>query len=534
MGFHTVAMKSLSHYAVLVLLLLALIYVLLQNAYVIDDAYITFRTIDNFLNGHGLRWNVDERVQVYTHPLWMLVLSAVVFFTGEFHVTSMAVAFVFAVSSVLLVCAILTDFFQRNLWKAGLFVLLFLASKAALDYSSSGLENPLSHFLCIVFLGIFLSDEATLERRWPALFLVASLAFITRYDNIIFLLPSLIFVFFKYGVPSRKRYVWLAICVSPAMLWLLFSLFYYGFAFPNTAYAKSFNNGIGLWESLSRGGLYLLHNVIWDFIAYGLLMAGMVFSYKRRNIKLLLLYAGLVSYIFYVVVVAASATHMAGRFFSTLNFVGVVLFLYQVKTPRYLKRSVVFLIVFLILNPGSAIRFGTKSYSADQLYDPSRIDIKTGIYIYDTAPQLSNWDTNATKAGNVWYKEGVKFSRSKPRVSSGNDRRQAIGYFGFYAGADKFIIDSMALADPLLSKFPPSNRGWWKSGHFRRLIPEGYRRSVRKNRNAIVHKDLNEYYEVLRSITRGDLFSRQRLAEIVKMNMGHYDYLIDNYVVSLR
>ena len=35
--------------------------------------YITFRTARNFWNGRGLTWNPDERVQAYTHPLWMFV-----------------------------------------------------------------------------------------------------------------------------------------------------------------------------------------------------------------------------------------------------------------------------------------------------------------------------------------------------------------------------------------------------------------------------------------------------------------------------
>jgi hypothetical protein len=41
-----------------------------------DDAYITLRTVDNWVNGRGLVWNTAERVQTYTHPLWMLLLSA--------------------------------------------------------------------------------------------------------------------------------------------------------------------------------------------------------------------------------------------------------------------------------------------------------------------------------------------------------------------------------------------------------------------------------------------------------------------------
>ena len=47
--------------------------VLIRTAWICDDAYITFRTIDNFLHGFGLRWNVAERVQSFTHPLWLIV-----------------------------------------------------------------------------------------------------------------------------------------------------------------------------------------------------------------------------------------------------------------------------------------------------------------------------------------------------------------------------------------------------------------------------------------------------------------------------
>ncbi|MDP7573157.1 MAG: hypothetical protein QF391_16270, partial [Myxococcota bacterium] len=49
----------------------AVLSVVIAQAWVSDDAFITFRVIDNFVHGYGLRWNVDERVEVYTHPLWL-------------------------------------------------------------------------------------------------------------------------------------------------------------------------------------------------------------------------------------------------------------------------------------------------------------------------------------------------------------------------------------------------------------------------------------------------------------------------------
>ena len=48
--------------------------VLVRNAWMADDAFITLRTIDQFLRGQGLGFNFGERVQAYTHPLWLWVL----------------------------------------------------------------------------------------------------------------------------------------------------------------------------------------------------------------------------------------------------------------------------------------------------------------------------------------------------------------------------------------------------------------------------------------------------------------------------
>ena len=38
------------------------------TAWLSDDAYITFRTIDNFIDGYGLTWNIGERVQASLIP----------------------------------------------------------------------------------------------------------------------------------------------------------------------------------------------------------------------------------------------------------------------------------------------------------------------------------------------------------------------------------------------------------------------------------------------------------------------------------
>src|ERR1044071_2088878 len=42
-----------------------------------DDAFITMRYVKNFLEGNGLVYNIGERVEGYTHFLWLLLVSAV-------------------------------------------------------------------------------------------------------------------------------------------------------------------------------------------------------------------------------------------------------------------------------------------------------------------------------------------------------------------------------------------------------------------------------------------------------------------------
>src|SRR5688572_13322610 len=69
---------------------------IIRNSWISDDAMITFRVVENFLAGYGLGFNPFVRVQVFTHPLWMLVISFFYFLqrlvipsspNGLFHLT---------------------------------------------------------------------------------------------------------------------------------------------------------------------------------------------------------------------------------------------------------------------------------------------------------------------------------------------------------------------------------------------------------------------------------------------------------------
>src|SRR5688572_10478402 len=91
MPFLTIPNRNRLQLTALILAVVCFAVVLIINAWMADDAYITFRTIDNFINGHGLRWNIAERVQTYTHPLWLMVMTIAYAITGEPYYTSLSI-----------------------------------------------------------------------------------------------------------------------------------------------------------------------------------------------------------------------------------------------------------------------------------------------------------------------------------------------------------------------------------------------------------------------------------------------------------
>ena len=209
----------------------AFFFLLLRTAWLDDDAYITFRTVDNFLNGLGLRWNVVNRVQAFTHPLWMFAVAAVTGIGGDVYFSSLALSVIVSLAAVTLAAS-------RIATTLPMCVLVFSAlalSKAFVDYSTSGLENPLTHLLLVGFFLGLVSDLAR-SRRLLVLSLSTALLMINRFDTGLLVLPALGVAIWRAG--WRAAVVPVAIGMLPLAAWEVFSVVYYGFPFPNTAYSK--------------------------------------------------------------------------------------------------------------------------------------------------------------------------------------------------------------------------------------------------------------------------------------------------------
>ncbi len=511
---------------------LVFVYALLVNAWIVDDAYITFRTVDNFVNGYGLTWNVGERVQVYTHPLWMFVVSLLYLLTSELFYSVILLSFILTLAAAWTVSAATTEGFRATRWKPALLIVALLSSKAFVDFASSGLENPLSYLIAALFCARLLSlrrqgpicpppGQPCRERQILELFLIASAAFFNRSDTVLLYLPALVYLLISTRSLPRWRLVRASVLGTlPATLWLLFSLLYYGFIFPNTAYAKMLSTGFPDSWKLFVGTEYLATSAAWDTASFAIMAAAVWCVIRQRSIEGVALVIGILLYVTYVVTTAASATHMSGRFFAVPFFVSAILFV-EWATRRWALVAAGALIVYMVWSPVSSIKFGTSFYRPH----PHLRFLDTKWLAKEQGAALINWRRGKSLPDHPWFHNGRQLRQRPEKVHVGGAfGGEPVGYFGFAAGPEKHIVDVLALTDPLLARLPalqPTNLREWRPGHFRRALPDGYLASIASGKNQITDPSIARTYDLVVTVTRGRLLRADRLRAIWAMNLGN-------------
>ena len=227
-----------------------------------DDAFISFRYAQNFVQGHGLVYNLGERVEGYTNFLWTILAALVIQLGGDVVVWSHLAGVALGVALVLL-----TYGFGARLagspW--GLLAALIVGtSQSLLLYTGrgSGLETGLFTLLLLAaserYLragGSHLAASGALA-PWPlvATGVLLALAALTRPEGLLVfgLTAGHLFVVLLVGAYKRGRglRVFLALPWRPLVAlvgaflalflpYFLWRLNYYGDLLPNTFYAKT-------------------------------------------------------------------------------------------------------------------------------------------------------------------------------------------------------------------------------------------------------------------------------------------------------
>ncbi|MFN8395517.1 MAG: hypothetical protein U0176_12820 [Bacteroidia bacterium] len=491
---------------------LALVAVVLLNAWVSDDAYITFRTCYNLTHGYGPVFNVGERVQTFTNPLWMLLVSAVYLFTGEAYFTSI-------VLSLLLVGGMLWLLHGR-IWRgswAGVGVTLVLGwSLAFVEYATSGLENVLNGFLLVGFISIWLNQEEG-HRRLRNLALMAALGMVSRMDTSLFYLPGLALAFWR--VRSWRALGMVMVGMLPFLIWEAFALIYYGFPFPNTAYAK-LNAGLAEADVWRQGLLYWQNLVQRDVLSVGLIAFGLLASLLPGMRRVRPIALGSLLYCIYIVRIGGD--FMAGRFFFLPVLAGAIFLGLSFAEGKRVTLELALVALLGILN------FGGPWYNVWRGQQPLH-----GLIDENGIADERAWyhDVSALKAydPNMWVLKQEAILDSAV-ANSGEPVVMFLDYLGFMGyglGPQYHIVDRYALADPLLARLPVNDLPDLRPGHLERVFPLGYRKTLRTGENHIEDGQLAEYYTRLKRVVSGPIWSGQRWIEIYHLNLHKYDRLID-------
>ena len=490
-------------------------WVLYRTAWLSDDAYITLRTVDNFVHGYGLRWNVAERVQSYTHPLWMFLLSAVYMVTREEFVTTIFFSIFCATAAVAVM--LFGEAKNRPLALACVAALIF--SRAFVDYSTSGLENPLTHLLLACFVWVYFRERHT-PGSLLLLSLIAFLAAFNRMDTILFYLPALAYAWFR--VRSLHGLAVILAGAFPFVLWEVFCVIYYGFPFPNTAYAK-LGTGIPSGELWMQGVYYFVHTLQRDPMTLAMVGAAIVVPLVLRWKESIPLILGLVLYLVYILKVGGD--FMGGRFFTGPLFLAVLL-LARLPVPERPKAGVIVAAaaVFLSILRPNAPPFTGPDFGTD------RSGFKDAHGIGD---ERCFWFQNTC----LWRRLQGEIMPQHAYADTGRGYRSvgrpvtkvhgSVGFRGFFAGPVAHIIDYYALADPLLARLPAKYAPAWRIGHFMREIPKGYVESRPSGPNHLADASLGQYLDHLDVITQGPIWTAERWRTIWHMNLGHYNGLIE-------
>jgi arabinofuranosyltransferase len=490
--------------------------VMVRSAWLSDDALITFRTIDHFVNGHGLRFNLAERVQSYTHPLWLLLLAPFYFFSREAFYTPILVSLVCSGLAVLWGLGA-----RRTRVVLATGVACLISSKAFIDYTTSGLEAPLGYLLLAIWLRLYLDPVPAGARearaRVVALLALGSLLFVNRMDSLLLIAPALAtraFALLRSEQSVRRTLGPLLLACIPAFGWLGFSLLYYGSFVPNTAYAK-LGTGIDPWLLRSQGLFYLGHALRFDPVTplvIALALAGSVAdAFRRRRSGPALLALGVLLQLLYVIEIGGD--FMMGRLLSLPFFVSLLV-LADLPAPAWGRVALAAFCVALSLSSSlSPLRSGPgyENREEQEILQNRGISDERGFY-YGRRGLLSPGRESELRAGSACRE-------SDPRVVIRNVCGD-LGYVGFTSCAGNFIADRCALSDPLLARMPMIDPTSWRVGHYFRRVPRGYRESLEANVNLLEAPRIRALYDDILKATRGPLFAGGRLSAIVRLTLG--------------
>jgi arabinofuranosyltransferase len=522
-----------------------------------DDAFIDFRIVRNLLAGFGPVYNVGERVEAYTSPVWLGMLTLGAALTHQVEQTAVFLALILSLAGAAAGIAASVRL-QNRIWVDDRFgesgpllvplgALVFAVLPPVWDFATSGLEMSLAVFWLgssyLLLSRVLLSaspanpDEPT-QTIWRQHLgaLVIGLGVLIRPDLGIFEVAFLgALVIFRPAASQASRrtgsVLLLASALALPVLYEAFRMGYFAELVPSTAIAKE--AGSADW---SQGWSYVVDFFGTYFLPVPLVVLG-VWWYcghqlvKFRNDKpalALVLAPTTAAVLTAIYIVRLGGDFMHGRFWIPVVFSLLlpVLVVPLLRFPRLgALPSVAAAGIVVVWSVACAAslrlpydRIGPNGISDERSYYAAASGKPNPVTAGDFAGEDLAQDglnlrskANAPAAprivlvdqpenGEQAQLKSLPLRPDMPAEITIVDGRDAIGITGFDAGSRVHIVDRLGLADPLAAHLaaPPSGR----PGHLKRLPNEWWiARYVDPAENGRVTASIQAAHQALRCPT---------------------------------
>ncbi len=315
----------------LFLILAAFVFHSISLDFTQDDAYISYRYVENFVDGHGLVFNIGERVEGYTNFLWIMLLSLATLVGLPIIAVSKVLGVVFGAGVVVLAYLMGREFSDRKRWLVSMIAPLFLAANGALCYwVIGGLETGMFVFL----VSLTLYTELRKPALTPFVLIVTTL---TRPEG--GLLFGIIFIYrlliTRPGMKSLAVYA--ASYVGLLLPYLAFKLVYFGDLLPNPFYAKT-----GMSVEYIGSGIEYFGKFAYHYGLFGLFFLMPILHIRRLPHSVKLFWLTSIIFTLYIILVGGDVLKVHRFFLPVLTTMFLIAaFMISQLLRDYGKRRVV-------------------------------------------------------------------------------------------------------------------------------------------------------------------------------------------------
>jgi arabinofuranosyltransferase len=456
------------------------------HRWVSDDGYITLRVADQLAHGNGFVYNVGERIEASTSPLWTLVLGLAAFVTPfplpwiavVFGLVCSAAAVWFGVAGSARWAALRPGHTRQGFWPVG--ALLVLGVPYVWDFTTSGLDIAMAlTWLSVCWWWMArVSDGTTFTPTRPLLVFIG-IGTLVRPELAI-VSVALLVVVLRSERSVRTIVRSLAYVAALPVAYQVFRMGYFAAIVPNTALTKEGSllrlDGVGL----AYVGLFLKATLLpipvllllWPSARRFLLPEA---TRAQRSVALAFAISGLVLVAYLVLV---GGDFMMGRLLLPALLCFALPVFVVPHAPGAARAFAVpllgWIVVAGIVSPTLIAREGSRG--TQRVADERRFYVIDSGNPHPVTYRLDRWSLPGVTAlvkelGPTGYV--IDESRAphpgsvpfRPEFAGRPNVRftYRIGVLGYLLDLDTYMGDASGLADPVISRIKLTDRG--RPGH---------------------------------------------------------------------